>query len=579
MENSYFFGERVEIKIMYGRLARCWLPAEVIKVNGKQNTVNVCVLNHIGYNVTKFHIDVPLCYVRRSKWKFNVGDHVFTKILRGRKQGLWIPASIIFINHDGTFDLLVEQFRTYLVTKYSVHVPEKYLIPGNSSIVGRGSTFPRNVSFSLSKSYGENKSPGSKNGTTNSCDLCQFCAKEREQSKEIKSSSTQRSLTIDRSYINNLQLFQSCGQLPSESRFLEPNRSITVEPCLPVVGKHSKLIARPSSVSIEQDQFSFAWTLKQGFKPRYCERHGHLQPPGCHSAIKPPLFIKPPHLKTNSLSSRESYKDLETSQLPSSGQSELVKLGNQQKQESEDEKSQSRPLALQKLISDWGEQFDWSKSPRSHDESPTSVSHSATMTDWDLSSPRKSGTPTKLSNFTSKRDSGRRSISSRYADRPMSIGGKSTIVSTPRRKCDFMASYLSQDKATSSRKDWISIIRVKGYNIKHKMIAMDTPLDELGLWLSEGSNMVKMISFRKNMIPIRSKIGESMDGRLRKYEGYKLSDLLGKCVDSSKQGLAFFVGPVNGKLCYKITVFEKDNASSMGGLQTNANSFVNSRKV
>jgi len=243
---------------------------------------------------------------------------------------------------------------------------------------------------------------------------------------------------------------------------------------------------------------------------------------------------------------------------------------------------------VNRRISDWGEQFEWSKSQRSTKESPTCVSPSATTTDWDFLSPRKSGSPTDQSNgsnfFFSKRDTGRRSMSSRHADRQMSIGGKSTILSSPRSKNDFMASYLSEDKATIFRKDWISTIMVKGQNIKHKMIERDTPLEELALWLSEGSNvkcgsekrkpkMVKMMSFRKSTIPIQSNI------RSGKNEGYKLSDLLGNYVDSSKQGLAFFVGPVNGKLSYKISVFEKDKAKNIGRPQTNANSIVNSTNV
>jgi len=565
MEDSYQFGDRVEKKIMCGRLAGCWVPAQVIKVNVNRGTVNVGVLNHVGYKVQKFHVDVPLCYVRQSKHKFKVGDHVYTKILRGQKQGLWIPANLIFLNHDGTFDLLVEQYRTYLVTKYSVHVPEKYLIPGDLN------------------SYRENKSPESKNST---CDWCRFCAWKKELSKETKSSL----LSIDKSYINNVQLFQGCVGHPSESHSLALRRSKTGEPGFPAMGR--QLITRTVSAPREQEQFSFAWTPERGFNRRCCGKVDHLQPPGCHSVVKPPFF------NTNPLSdvadntrSRESYEDLETSQFSDAGENEpFVDFGSQQRQMSDDERSWTRPPAVQKLntdYTDWEEQYEWSKSRPSDQESTTCVSPSPTMTDWGLS-PRKSGSPTDLNNvsnyFCSKRDGGRGPISSRYADRPMSIGGKSTILSAPRNKYDFMASYLSQDKATSFRKDLIFSIRVKGHSIKHKMIEMDIPLEELALWLSEGSNVkcgseekepkiVKMMSFRKNTIPIYSKISSGEN------EGYKLSDLLRNNVDSSKHGLAFFVGPVNGKLCYKISVFEKDDMNNMGRPQTNANSIGNSLRV
>jgi len=595
MEHSYHFGDRVEKKILSGRLAGCWVPAQVIKVNVRRGTVNVCVLNHLGYKVTKFHIDVPFCYIRRSKYKFKIGDQVYTKILRGRKQGLWIPANIVFTNRDGTFDLLVEEYRTYLVTKYSMHVPEKYLIPADSSIIGQGSPYSSNESFSQSNTHWKYKCPESKSNTACTCVSRKFCGWDRELSKETKSSSPHRSITIDKSYINNLQLFLSHGQLPSEGRVLAPTRSITGEQIFPAVGRQSKLITRPLSVSIEPKQFAFTKPPKRGFKPRCFGNLSNSEPADSHSVLKPPF------INTNSLSdltdnplSRESYEDLEVPLLPCSGQNKpLVNFRNQQKLESEVEMSQTRLPAVQKLFSDCGEQFEWSRSHQSPCRSPTGESRSTTMTDWDFPSPRKSGSPTDLSNnvsnfFSSARDIRRGSISSRYRDRSMSIGGKSTILCTPRSKFEFMASYLSQDQAKSFRKERISTIRVRGHNIKHKLIEMDTPLEELATWLSEGPNvnsgcekrepkMVKMMSFGKKMIPIRSKIGDSMGVHSGKKEDYKLSDLVGKCVDSSKQGLAFFVGPVNGKLSYKISVFEKDNVNNMGRPQTNANSMVNSK--
>jgi len=580
MEYSYQCGDRVEKKIICGRLAGCWFPAKVIKINVERGTVNVFVLNHVGYKVTKFHMDVPLCYVRRSKYKFKVGDQVYSKILRGRKQGLWIPANIICMNHDGTFDLLVAQWRTYLVTKYSVQVPEKYLIPGNSSIMRRRSVSSSNMSFSYSNSYLESQSSESKNSTTDTCNSCKFRAWERELSKETKSSSMRRSLTIDKSYINNLQLFQSCGHHSSESRSLTPLRAITGEPGFSAMGKQSQSITRASSVSKEPEHFSFGLKPKPGFQTRCSGNLCQHRTPGCHSMVKPPFNNKNYPSDLENLS-RDSYEDFE--QVVHDGQDEpLIKLGHQQKQETEDERSWTILPFVSKRITDWGEQFEWSKS-ESPKESPSCGSPSVTATDWDLLSPRKSGSPTDLSNVSKflfyKRESGRGSISSRH-----SIGGKSTILSSPHSKYDFMASCLSEDKETSFRKDWISAIMVKGQNIKHKMIERDTPLEELASWLSEGSNvkcgsekrkpkMVKMMSFRKSMIPIQSK------NRSGKKEGYKLSDLLENHVDSSKQGLAFFVGPVNGKLSYKISVFEKDNAKNIGRPRRNTNSIVISSKV
>jgi len=553
MEHSYLNGERVEKQILFGRLVGCWIPAQVINVNAERGTVNVWVLNHVGYKMTKYHDDVPMCYVRRPKYKFKVGDEVYTRIVSGRKQGLWIPANLIFLNHDGTFDLLVEQYKTYLVSKYSMHVPEKYLIPGDSYIMGRGSTSSSNMPISNPNSYVKNESPESKNRIRNHCDWCRFCAgEEREVSKETKSSTSRGSFTINESYINNVQVFQSCGQHPSESRSLAPKRSITDKPSSPAIGRQSQLITR-LSISIEANQFSSPRTSKREFKQRCCCRQGHLQPSSCDSfIIKPPVSNTNafPNMNDNALS-RESYEDLKTSLLPHNSLNDLIQnFENQQKKESEDERSQAKSPALQKLFSDYGEQYEWSITQPSPEMSPSCVSSYATTTDCDFPSPRKCAS----------------SFSSRFADRPMSRGGKSTKLSTPGSKYDFITSLVSQDKGTIFREDRISTLRVKGDNIKHKMIEMDTPLEELALWLSEGSNtkcesekrrpqMVKRMSFREKMIPIQFRSG--------KNEGNKLSDLLGKCVDPSKQGLIIFVGPVNGKLSYKVSVFEKDNVNNM----------------
>jgi len=581
----YKFGDRVEKKILSGRLAGCWLPGQVIKINEKQGTVGICIINHIGFKVTENHVRVPLCHVRRPKHKFKVNDSIKTKILRGRNQGLWIPAIIIYINQDGTYDLLVEEHRSYLVTKYAVHVPEKYMIPGDSIILERRLS-SRNVSFSFSNSHGECKSPDSKKSKLYFCDSCRNQGYDKEQSRERKSSSPPRSITIDKSYINNLQLFQSHGtQQWSDAHSLDPRRALTGEISFHANDRHSQLIRRPLSVSIPSVHAS-----KRTCKSRYCVNHchlqPHLQPPGAQP-VQPVQLVKPCIFTTTSLSdrsaeyacennntqSRESYEEL----MPPMRQIEpVVTFVNQQKREVGEERSQTRLPPVERHFSDWEHAFEWPHQ-RSGEESPTCALSPSGTTDWSWLSPKKSGSPTDQSNFcdifASKRESGRSSGLARFMDRTTSVGGKSTILSSPRSRSDFMA---------SPHKDRIVTIGVKGHNIKYKTIDMDTPLEDIASWLSEGSNgsnvkrgtekreprMVRMMSFRRTSILIPSKGGESIDNRPRKC--YKLSDLLGKSVDTSKQGLAFFVGPVDGKLSYKISVFDKDNVNNMDRLEANA---------
>merc|ERR1719233_772209 len=85
------------------------------------------------HNVLKYAVQVPFKSVRRPKYRFKEGDSVWTKILRGRREGMRIPARILRVNEDGTYDLLVDEYKKLQVTRFALNVPGEYLKPAKTS--------------------------------------------------------------------------------------------------------------------------------------------------------------------------------------------------------------------------------------------------------------------------------------------------------------------------------------------------------------------------------------------------------------------------------------------------------------
>merc|ERR1719397_659323 len=85
------------------------------------------------HNVLKYAVQVPFKSVRRPKYRFKEGGSIWTKILRGKREGLRIPARILRVNEDGTYDLLVDEYKKLQVTRYALNVPAEYLKPAKTS--------------------------------------------------------------------------------------------------------------------------------------------------------------------------------------------------------------------------------------------------------------------------------------------------------------------------------------------------------------------------------------------------------------------------------------------------------------
>jgi hypothetical protein len=116
-------GEKVETKVVRGPLSGSWIPARVMAVNTQCQTLELCLLNSEKYKVKKTASKVPMSSVRRVKSRFKIGDSVATKISRGKIEGIWIPARVVGVNDDDTYDLFVEEGDTWKVEKHSTSVP------------------------------------------------------------------------------------------------------------------------------------------------------------------------------------------------------------------------------------------------------------------------------------------------------------------------------------------------------------------------------------------------------------------------------------------------------------------------
>lgn len=513
----YKFGDRVEKKILHGRLAGCWVPARVIQSNEKRMTVGVYMLNHRGYKLSKYHMQVPLCNIRRPQHKYQVKERIFTKILRGRRKGMWIPAMILKINRDQTYDMMVENHRYHQVTKYAVHVPLQYIVPANFTVKKRTMSTTRPIS--LAKSQRERKSSELK-----TCAHKHNISSEEKKVSEMKPS--ERSLNNSEARVcDEPRISEICEDdiFAQTCDFLSPERSKSGEPVRKIRIRENQedFYPRALSISVEQRRLGSA-----GATPTSLQVHINQHKPSCYELG---FFTKSAaDLKI------EAYSHQAVSQQKSD--------------------EHIRPKT-ERRITDWGDEFEYEGiSPR------FSFHPSSEMTDESCFSPRVfssddqiifpslPGQCTQLNNRVS-------------TSSPRTSGNRSS-----------MSQLSAAAKSHHSRKS-IMTLGVNGQNMRLNEIGMDTSLDEIARWLAEGSKnksgdssarssrqrMVSMMSFRKNNVPILSKKRkESNLDMLSEKKEYKLSDLLvGTSVDTSKQGLAIFVGPVDGQLSYKVEVFEK----------------------
>jgi len=150
-----------------------------------------------------------------------------------------------------------------------------------------------------------------------------------------------------------------------------------------------------------------------------------------------------------------------------------------------------------------------------------------------------------------------------------------------RQSYTFVDSFIPISRRTlsdnSSPQNRIVTIGVNKHRVQFSQYCLDTPLENLASWLAEGAlnsengvkreRLVNNIAFNGKIIPIRNSLGGCSCDVSKGTVGAKhsLGDLLGKSLDASTQGLAFFVGPVNGHLSYKMSVLDVDQINRARG--------------
>lgn len=93
---------------------------------------------------------------------------------------------------------------------------------------------------------------------------------------------------------------------------------------------------------------------------------------------------------------------------------------------------------------------------------------------------------------------------------------------------------------------FVSYVTKTGMRWDHKDLSMR--IEELAEWLNEDFKSESQIPISQNI-----SVGSKNFRRGKKFRKQTIAEAVGD-LDPSKEGLTFFIGPVNGKLCFKMSV-------------------------
>jgi len=636
-------GERVDTKIVVGRLAGRWIPARVIRVHHQWRTLDLCVLNNRAYQVAKYAIQVPMAAVRRPTYRFNVGDHVATKILRGRKEGIWIPAKVIRVNEDCTYDLFVEEHKAWQVTKYAVHVPGQFLKPA-----------PKAQGGTTQKGTRKSKKKRKKDGLDLSPALV---AAEPPVPGMYYNQHSFSSPNLPRVALPTpVASPKTDPRSPRESPRKKPR--LKASPAQPPKSKRSGS-AQTFSAKVSS-LFGSLWG--RGERPTQLEptapgkdttrgvQDQHRVP--LQDALKPENARQPAQSPLTPQSRRSPRATLEQrSPIPPRvnvmAQSPHTPYSRKGGDDFKDgiRRQTSRSLTSR---SNWENMYEWSEDgipDRASESGDTDDEAAVSDTDWGDGGTSRRASPRKRLKDGPRAPSLRPKRSPRLDDHdlgtfsPLSAGSpkpdrpiddpktrslhnsgetnhsdaSNTLTSPPRsekgespkparttndnredaqpnwnraRNMDtnavtFVDSFLPKSKrkkiGKKNSEQRIVTIGVSKHRVRFNELDMDTPLEDIAKWLAEDAKKrgiknhhpaVHSFCFNNQRINLsgnalsqaRHGSATSLSTKLLKEHGrmYSLADVLGKSVDASTQGLAFFVGPVDGQMSYKMSVCDVD---------------------
>lgn len=632
-------GERVDTKIVVGRLAGRWIPARVIRVHEQWRTLDLCVLNNRAYQVAKYAIQVPMASVRRPTYRFNIGDAVATKILRGRKEGIWIPAKIIRVNEDCTYDLFVEGHKAWQVTKYAVHVPGQFLKPAIKS----------NGGLMVKKQGGRKAKKKRRKGRLG----------HDEMSPAVVSAAPPTALGVYPQHsFSSPNLPQVALPTPVASPKGDPRsprESPRKKPRLPPSSSQPLKSRRSGSAQSFSSKVSslFGNLWGRGERPTQLLPHepsgstrrtSSLPPRGVQDqvALKPKNARQPvqqspltPQSQQNVLRSPRAPRVTVTAQSPHSPYS---RNGDDDFKDDRYRRQTSRSMTSR---SNWENMYEWSEDgmpDRTSESGDTDDEGAVSDTDWGdgvasrRASPRKRLTDNssrprapqlrpkrspRLDNFSplsdgaaapddpkthSLNNSGQTNhtnqsdASNTLTSPPRSVKDspnhparlKDTREDAPDRSANwnrarntdssavtFVDSFLPKSKRKKMGKgseQRIVTIGVSKHRVRFNELDMDTPLEDIAKWLASDAKKrgiknhqaVHSFCFNNQRINLAGAgmghaSATSLSSKLKEHgRMYSLADVLGKSVDASTQGLAFFVGPVDGQMSYKMSVCDVD---------------------
>lgn len=559
----YNVNDIVEIKVTAGRLAGRWIPARVTRVQKHWQWLDLEIPNNRAYKVFRYAVQVPIKSVRWPKYRFQEGDRICTKIIRGRKQGVWIPARILRVNVDRTYDLCVEDYKKLQVTKFAFYVPEKYLAPVKKSIMDN----PLKPKVLMPTNIRELE------------------AKESLKAKEDWEQSGMQERRFE--YMENVT-----------SRRSKPrNNSVDV--------------LKPSHLGSGKKAEDYVKDLiARNLKPHALRRHQTTEPYNTKRNAGGGAFKMNNTLVWSSPNSPQDNIDVPCPNLlvhkPEKNEIESPNLDGlfdsneaplrlistneeNEKMTSGKQREEEIPAADDvNSLSDWDEYYESGASEcedlKDKDDSESVIDDE----DWgEMHTHRTMGTELTSSpnnpDYSSVTTPGQSNPSWGYPDLchsqsdPLSGSSKLSYSRGPkldseRASYDFVDSFLPRGirkSHGSSGLDRIVTIGVSKHRVQFSEYDFDTPVENIAAWLAEGAlkskglkslGLVNNIAYNGKMIPIRSSsgnFGEDYPDEKRDRE-YSLRDILGKSLDASRQGLAFFVGPVNGRMSYKMSVLDVD---------------------
>jgi len=103
----------------------------------------------------------------------------------------------------------------------------------------------------------------------------------------------------------------------------------------------------------------------------------------------------------------------------------------------------------------------------------------------------------------------------------------------------------------------VLVSHISKLGLRYTTWPLNTRVEEIAAWLNLSAKRTSPIS------EIRSEISCSRDSPTKTFRRKTLSEVFGERLDPSKTGISFFLGPVEGKICFKMCLCDVDKLKSV----------------